>query len=53
MVKTKILVQIENIPEKWQSFFHKHGMLWNAIGVRCTSVDESDLIHYQKMDVAL
>ncbi len=27
--------------------FHKHGMLWNAIGVRCTSVDKEDLIHYQ------
>ena len=25
--------------------FNKHGMLWNAIGVRCTSVDKDDLTH--------
>ena len=28
--------------------FHKHGMLWNAIGIRCTSVNKDDLIHFQK-----
>ena len=28
--------------------FYKHGMLWNAIGIRCTSVDKDDLAHYYK-----
>ena len=28
--------------------FHKHNMLWVASGVRCTSVNKDDLIHYKK-----